>query len=339
MIRDPDISQLATPITKQGRTLHLLPDLRCIINIVSHKNLQTVQGLRLSLTWRAQANPRLFTSSWPQMIDEGHNQPMPNKQTRFSAHSGCLLLAPFLGPPSPSQAPELPAVEKLLQCFSWVRQKRQGHQAPLPCPFTAVVWPRQHVPAQQLSNRGATSKHCQSQQCAWLSYCEASTFLFLQPCPHHLNGVVGISTQLDGLEGLLLTDLLIGVGGLWTSTSFCGTDSQNLLRDCSATFSGPRWTWLGFAPRLPGTFSGTFSGTLLNLTWLCPDLHRNLLRNLLRNPVETEWLCTKASHTFSGTFGTFSRTSLNLTRRLHQVHTGAILTLLGKKIKTLDCRI
>jgi len=30
------------------------------------------------------------------------------------------------------------------------------------------------------------------------------------------------------------------------------------------------------------------------------------------------WLCTKASQTFSGTFGTFSGTSLNLTRRLHQ---------------------
>ena len=58
----------------------------------------------------------------------------------------------------------------------------------------------------------------------------------------------------------------------------------------------PCWTWLGFAPRLPGTFSGTFSGTLLNLTYLC----------------------TKASQTFSGTFGTFSGTSLNLTRRLHQ---------------------
>ena len=34
------------------------------------------------------------------------------------------------------------------------------------------------------------------------------------------------------------------------------------------------------------TFSGTFSGTLLNLTWLC----------------------TKASQTFFGTFGTFSET-------------------------------
>ena len=58
----------------------------------------------------------------------------------------------------------------------------------------------------------------------------------------------------------------------------------------------PCWTWLRFAPRLPGTFSGTFSGTLLNLTWLC----------------------TKATQTFSGTFGTFSGTSLNLTWRLHQ---------------------
>ena len=58
----------------------------------------------------------------------------------------------------------------------------------------------------------------------------------------------------------------------------------------------PCWTWLGFAPRLPGTVSGT----LLNLTWLC----------------------TKASQTFFGTFGTFSGTSLNLTRRLHQCTPG-----------------
>ena len=58
----------------------------------------------------------------------------------------------------------------------------------------------------------------------------------------------------------------------------------------------PCWTWLGFAPTLPGTFSGTFFGTLLNLTWLC----------------------TKASQTFSGTFGTFSGTSWNLTWRLRQ---------------------
>ena len=46
----------------------------------------------------------------------------------------------------------------------------------------------------------------------------------------------------------------------------------------------PCWTWTGSAPKSPGTLSGylsgTFSGTLLNLTWLC----------------------TKASHTFSGTF-------------------------------------
>ena len=64
----------------------------------------------------------------------------------------------------------------------------------------------------------------------------------------------------------------------------------------SGTFYGTCWTWLGFAPRLPGTFSGTFSRTLLNLTWLC----------------------TKASQTFAGTLsgtfsGTFSRTLLNLT--------------------------
>ena len=66
----------------------------------------------------------------------------------------------------------------------------------------------------------------------------------------------------------------------------------------SATFSGTRWTWLGFAQRLPGTFSGTFSGTF-------PGTLLNLI-----------WLCTKASHTFSGTF---SGTLLNLTcLALHQ---------------------
>ena len=76
--------------------------------------------------------------------------------------------------------------------------------------------------------------------------------------------------------------------------------------------------WLGFAPRLPGTFFGTFSRTLLNLTSPCTKASRNLLRNLLRNPVEPDLGCTKASQTFTGTFGTFSGTLLNLTRRLHQ---------------------
>ena len=58
----------------------------------------------------------------------------------------------------------------------------------------------------------------------------------------------------------------------------------------SPNFSGPCWIWPGSAPKPPRTFSGSFSGTLLNLTWLC----------------------TKASHTFSGFFsGTFSGTMLN----------------------------
>ena len=51
------------------------------------------------------------------------------------------------------------------------------------------------------------------------------------------------------------------------------------------------WTWLGFAPSLPGTLSGTFSGTLLNLTGLCTKASWNLLRNLFRNfqnPVEPD---------------------------------------------------
>ena len=86
------------------------------------------------------------------------------------------------------------------------------------------------------------------------------------------------------------------------------TNSQNLSRIFSATFSKTHWPWFGLAPRLRnllrnpvepdlalhhnlpdltllnltwlGTFSGTFFGILLNLTWLC----------------------TKPSHTFSGTF-------------------------------------
>ena len=69
----------------------------------------------------------------------------------------------------------------------------------------------------------------------------------------------------------------------WTSQAF-------------GTFSGTRWTWLGFAPSLPGT--------LLNLTSLCAKASRSLLRNLFQNLVDLNhtWLCTKASQTFSGTF-------------------------------------
>ena len=37
----------------------------------------------------------------------------------------------------------------------------------------------------------------------------------------------------------------------------CTKASQTFSR----TFYATRWTWIGFAPRLPGTFSGTFSGT------------------------------------------------------------------------------
>ena len=70
-------------------------------------------------------------------------------------------------------------------------------------------------------------------------------------------------------------------------------NSRNvLLLQFFSTFSGPRWTSLGFAPWLPGTISGTFSGTfsrtLLNLTCLCTKASRILLQNLLRNPVEPD---------------------------------------------------
>ena len=170
---------------------------------------------------------------------------------------------------------------------------------------------------------------------------------------------------------------------------------------CSATFSGPRWTWPGFAPRLPGTFSGTFSGTLLNLTGCTeasqtftgtfsrtllnlynlalrqclPDLHRNLLRNpvepdlalhqsipdlhrnLLQNPVEPNLALPRPSPEPSPEpcwnwmalhqgLPHLLRNLRNLLQNLVEpdpapapVHTGAILTLLGKKNQTLDCRI
>ena len=106
----------------------------------------------------------------------------------------------------------------------------------------------------------------------------------------------------------------------------------------------PCWTWLGFAPRLPGTFSGTFSGSRLNLTWLCTKASQTFSgtsRNLLRNPVEPDLALhqgflepspepfPEAGWTWPGCApkpprpspepsGTFSGTSLNLTRRLHQ---------------------
>ena len=90
---------------------------------------------------------------------------------------------------------------------------------------------------------------------------------------------------------------------------------QGFLEPSSEPSPEPCWTWPGSAPTVhllrnllrnpvepdlalhqPWTFSGIFSGTLLNVTWPC----------------------TKASHTFSRTFGTFSGTSLNLIWRLHQ---------------------
>ena len=114
----------------------------------------------------------------------------------------------------------------------------------------------------------------------------------------------------------------------------------------------PCWTWPGSAPKPPRPSPELSSEP--SLTWLCTKASRNLLRSLLRNPLEPDlalhrslpdllrnllrnpkppgtfsgtffgtllnltWLCTKASQTFSWTFGTFSGTSLNLTRRLHQ---------------------
>ena len=118
---------------------------------------------------------------------------------------------------------------------------------------------------------------------------------------------------------------LNGRKSCWTCQTFSGTFSGILL-NLTWTFSR--------------TFSGTFSGTLLNLTWLCTKASRNLLWNPVepdlalhqtlpepspeRSPEpcwtwpgfatkpprpspepssepSPDWLCTKASHTFSGT--------------------------------------
>ena len=74
-------------------------------------------------------------------------------------------------------------------------------------------------------------------------------------------------------------------GRLWCRATSGSTGFRRRFRWRSGRFQGflepppelslqPCWTWLGFAPRLPGTFSGTFSGTLLNLTWLCTKAFR-----------------------------------------------------------------
>ena len=69
----------------------------------------------------------------------------------------------------------------------------------------------------------------------------------------------------------------------------------------------PCWRWPGSAPKPPRPSpEPSESSPEPRWTWpgACTSAHGAL--------------CTKASHTFSGTFGTFSGTSLNLTRRLHQ---------------------
>ena len=71
-------------------------------------------------------------------------------------------------------------------------------------------------------------------------------------------------------------------------------------------------------PRLPGTFSGIFCGTLLNLNWLCTKASQTF---------------SETSHTFSGTFSrTCSETLLNLTwlcPKASQASSGTHWTWLG----------
>jgi hypothetical protein len=56
----------------------------------------------------------------------------------------------------------------------------------------------------------------------------------------------------------------------------------------------------------------------LSLTWLCTKASHTFSGTFSGTLLTLTWLCTNASQTFSGTFGTFSQTSLNLTQRLHQ---------------------
>ena len=78
----------------------------------------------------------------------------------------------------------------------------------------------------------------------------------------------------------------------------------------------PCWTWPGSAPKPPRPYpEPSFSGTLLNLTWLCTKASHTFSGTFSGTLLNLTWLCTKAYQTFSGTF---SGTSLNLTRRLHQ---------------------
>ena len=104
------------------------------------------------------------------------------------------------------------------------------------------------------------------------------------------------------------------------------------------TFPGIRWIWLGFAPKLPGTFSGTFSGSLLNLTWLCTKASHTFSRTFSGTLLNLTWLCTKASRPSSEPCWTWPGSAPKLPDLLRNlrnlvepdpapapVHTGAIL--------------
>ena len=109
-------------------------------------------------------------------------------------------------------------------------------------------------------------------------------------------------------------------GTLLNLTWLCTKASQNLLRNL---LRNPIEPDLALHQSLPDLLRNLIRNPVepdlfLHQSLPKPSLSGTFSRNLLLNPVEPIWLCTKASQTFSGTFGTFSGTSLNLTRRLHQ---------------------
>ena len=81
-------------------------------------------------------------------------------------------------------------------------------------------------------------------------------------------------------------------------TWLCTKASQNLLRNLLRNPVEPDLALHQSLPHLLGNLLRNPVEPDLALHQSLPDLHRNILRN----PVEPDRFCTKASHTFSGTF-------------------------------------
>ena len=119
-------------------------------------------------------------------------------------------------------------------------------------------------------------------------------------------------------------------------------------------FPEPRWTWPGAytsAHRAEDSISFTLLGN--KLRWFFQIFLKRAAKPSAGNTsagfpwlkwpqilLNLTWLCTEASQTFSGTFGTFFGTSLNLTWRLHQctpelfwAEDPISSTLLGNKLR------